>query len=134
MYKIRVKAKKYWKPTLVEEVHTATVWAMDYLHLDITPIPIHIKLCGPTTTFGDCVDLDHKIVVRLFSSPEWLGTLFHELTHAQQYLYGRLQLEFDHAYWNGVLFQRDDFEYSNEPWEVEARKIESKMQKKFLTF
>ena len=30
MYKIRVKAKKYWKPTLVEEVHTATVWAMDY--------------------------------------------------------------------------------------------------------
>jgi len=134
MYKIRVKAKKYWKSALVEEVHTATVWAVDYLRLDISPIPIHIKLCGPTTTFGDCVDLDHKIVVRLFSSPEWLGTLFHELTHAQQYLYGRLQLECDHAYWNGELFQRKDFKYSNEPWEVEARKIESKMQKKFLTF
>jgi len=134
MYKVRVKAKKHWKLPLVEEVHEATEWAFQHLELYVSPIPIHIKLCGPSTTFGDCVDLDHKIVVRLFYSSEWLGTLFHELVHAQQYLYGDLQLEFDHAYWQGHLFSRSAFEYSNEPWEVEARDLESKMCKLFLDF
>lgn len=134
LYKVKVKSKKYWGPTEVAEVHRAAQWGIRYLDIAISPIPIHIKLCGPSTSFGDCVDLDHKIVVRLFSSDEWVSTLFHELVHARQYLYGDLQLESSHAYWQGKLVERSDFEYPNEPWEIEAGMLETKMSKKFLDF
>lgn len=134
LYKVKVKSKKYWSPTKIAKVHRAAQWGINYLDLQISPIPIHIKLCGPSISFGDCVDLDHKIVIRLFSSPEWVGTLFHELVHTQQYLYGELQLEADHAYWKGKIFKRINLEYANEPWEVEAQEIESKMCKLFLDF
>jgi len=134
-YKIKVKAKKHWKPLEVEEVRRATVWAMRYLELDISPIPIKINLRGKVTSvYGDCLDLDHKIVIRLFSSTEWISTLFHELVHAKQYLYGDLQLENSYAYWKGRLLKRKNYDYSNEPWEIEAVKLEDEMTKKYLDF
>ena len=133
MLKIRVKAKAWWCPDVVEEVREAAKWACEYHDLDISPIPIHIKLCGPSDIYGDSIDLDYKIVVRLFACEEWLPTLFHEMTHAYQYVYGKLQLEMQYAYWLGTLIARDDFEYQQEPWEVEARKLEEKMTKDFLT-
>ena len=133
MLKIRVKAKAWWCPDVVNEVREAAKWACEYHDLDISPIPIHIKLCGPSDIYGDSIDLDYKIVVRLFACEEWLPTLFHEMTHAYQYVYGKLQLEMQYAYWLGTLIARDDFEYQQEPWEVEARKLEDKMTKDFLT-
>lgn len=133
MLKIRVKAKAWWCPDVVNEVREAAKWACEYHDLDISPIPIHIKLCGPSDIYGDSIDLDYKIVVRLFACEEWLPTLFHEMTHAYQYVYGKLQLEMQYAYWLGTLIARDDFEYQQEPWEVEARKLEEKMTKDFLT-
>lgn len=133
MLKIRVKAKAWWCPDVVEEVREAAKWACEYHDLDVSPIPIHIKLCGPSDIYGDSIDLDYKIIVRLFACEEWLPTLFHEMTHAYQYVYGKLQLEMQYAYWLGTLIIRDDFEYQQEPWEVEARKLEDKMTKDFLT-
>ena len=133
MLKIRVKAKNWWHPDVVEEVREAAKWACEYHDLTVSPIPIHIKLCGPSSIYGDSIDLDHKIVVRLFACEEWLPTLFHEMTHAYQYVYGRLQLEMQHAYWLGTLLVRDEFEYQQEPWEVEARSLEDQMTKEFLT-
>jgi hypothetical protein len=131
-YKIKVKSKKYWGQAEIAQVHRAARWAIKKLDIAISPIPVVIKLCGPSTIYGDCLDLDHKIVIRLFSSTEWVSTLFHELVHAKQYLYGELQLEHSHAYWKGKLVNRDDYEYSNEPWEIEASTLETKMAKKFL--
>ena len=131
--KIRVKAKKWWRPDVVKEVREAANWACNYHDLTVSPIPIHIKLCGPSDIYGDSVDLDHKIVIRLFACEEWLPTLFHEMTHAYQYVYGRLQLEFKHAYWLGNLLVRDELKYQQEPWEIEARKFEEEMTQKFLT-
>lgn len=133
MLKIRVKAKAWWCPDVVEEVREAAKWACEYHDLDVSPIPIHIKLCGPSDIYGDSIDLDYKIIVRLFACEEWLPTLFHEMTHAYQYVYGKLQLEMQYAYWLGTLIIRDDFEYQQEPWEVEARKLEEQMTKDFLT-
>ena len=133
MLKIRVKAKPYWGIEAVEQVRKAAAWACKYHDLLVSPIPIHIKLCRPSNIYGDSIDLDHKVVIRLFACEEWLPTLFHEMTHAHQYIYGRLQLELDHAYWLGNLIVRNKNEYQEEPWEVEARKCEEEMTKKFLT-
>ena len=133
MLKIRVKAKPYWGVEAVDQVRKAATWACKYHDLSVSPIPIHIKLCRPSNIYGDSIDLDHKVVIRLFACEEWLPTLFHEMTHARQYIYGDLQLELDHAYWKGKLVVRNKSKYQQEPWEVEARKFEKKMTKKFLT-
>lgn len=133
MLKIQVKAKGWWQPEVVKQLRKAATWACKHHDLMVSPIPIQIKLCGPSNIYGDSIDLDHKVVIRLFACEEWLPTLFHEMTHARQYIYGDLQLELDHAYWLGNLIVRNKNEYQEEPWEVEARKCEDEMTKKFLT-
>ena len=133
MLKIQVKSKGWWQPEVVKQLRKAATWACKYHDLMVSPIPIQIKLCGPSNIYGDSIDLDHKVVIRLFACEEWLPTLFHEMTHARQYIYGDLQLELDHAYWLGNLIVRNKNKYQEEPWEVEARKCEDEMTKKFLT-
>ena len=63
-----------------------------------------------------------------------MQTIFHELEHARQYIYGELQLENDHAIWKGKLVERIEDRYYEDPWEVQAREVEDKMEIKFLTF
>ena len=134
MYKVRIKAKAHWSRKDVRKVHRAASWAANYLNIGASPVPIHIKLCGPSTDFGDCLDLDSKILIRLYAHPRWERTLFHELVHVRQYLFGELELDFSFAYWHGERFDRKKLKYLDEPWEIEARKLERKMWKKYLDF
>lgn len=132
--KIKVKAKGLWTPVLVRQVRCMVHWAYEYHNLTNVCTPLQIKLCGPKEIYGDSMDLGHKIVVRLNYGEEWLSTLFHEMTHVQQYAYGRLVLEEKTALWEGGVINRSKVQYVDEPWEIEARKYETRMEKKFLTF
>ena len=134
MYKIKVKAKKHWPECTKNSVELIVNWAVKELDLDVSPVPIHIHLKGPADRWGDCIDLDTKVVVRIFFSDLWMQTIFHELEHARQYVYGELQLEHDHAIWKGKLIERIEDRYYEDPWEVQAREVEDKMEIKFLTF
>lgn len=137
MYKIKVKAKKRWHKARRKAAKQALAWGIKELELDVSPIPIVVKLCGdpqPEFRWGDSIDCDHKIMIRLFDTPLWIPTLFHELEHARQFIYGELELETDFAIWKGKTYKRSGDEYYEEPWEVQAREIEDQMETKFLTF
>ena len=134
MTKIKVKARKQWSKAERRLARAAVHLALGELDLGVTPIPIHIHLKGPADRWGDCIDLDTKVVVRIFFSDLWMQTIFHELEHARQYVYGELQLEHDHAIWKGKLIERIEDRYYEDPWEVQAREVEDKMEIKFLTF
>ena len=141
MYKIKVKAKNQWSINERSLVKQAVDFALDELDLRVTPVPIDIRLKGKSEIdFGDSIDLEYKIVVRLHKNDNWLSTLFHELEHARQYIYCELELEQDHAIWHGTLSTRDETnwdEYWNSPWERAAREKEVKLltafQKNLLT-
>jgi len=119
----------------------AVEFALDELDLRVTPVPIDVRLKGKSEVdFGDSIDLEYKIIVRLHKNDNWLSTLFHELEHARQYIYCELEPEHNHAIWQGTLSSRNAEnweEYWNSPWEVAARKKEVELlaafQKNLLT-
>lgn len=135
--RLKIKAKANWSYKERELVKIATEWALPRLSLDVSPVPIDIILKGECLDYGDALDLDHKIVIRLFKSDLWIETLFHELEHARQYIFCELALEDKSAYWKGELYDRSASQYYDEPWEVQARKVEEKLstefRKNFLT-
>jgi len=139
--KIRVKAKKQWSMAERQLAKKAVEFALDELDLRVTPVPIDVRLKGKSEVdFGDSIDLEYKIIVRLHKNDNWLSTLFHELEHARQYIYCELELEHNHAIWQGTLSSRNAEnweEYWNSPWEVAARKKEVELlaafQKNLLT-
>ena len=141
MTKVKVKAKKAWSVAERRLARAAIDFAMHELDLNVTPIPITVYLKGQhETDFGDSIDLGHKVVIRVNKTTNWLGTLFHEMEHARQYIYCELELENDHVMWRGTLSSRniDDYEeYWNSPWEVAAREKEVELfaafQKNLLT-
>ena len=141
MYKLKTKAKSHWSVPERHLVRAAIDFAVEELDLLVNPVPIDIILKGEhETDFGDSIDLEYKVVVRIFKSPNWLRTLFHELEHVRQYVYCELELEVDHAMWQGELATRniDNWdEYWNAPWEVAAREKEAELlvafQKNLLT-
>ena len=141
MIKLKTKARKTWTMAERRLARRAAEFAMSKLNLDVTPIPVDIRLKGTHEhDYGDSIDLGHKVVIRIFKNDNWLRTLFHEMEHARQYIYCELELEHNHAIWRGTLSSRmgqDWEEYWNSPWEVEARDKEEKLftafQKNLLT-
>lgn len=141
MYKLKTKAKKSWSVGERRLARKAIEFALDELDLQVTPVPIDIRLKGKSEVdFGDSIDLEYKIVIRLHKNNNWLSTLFHELEHARQYIYCELELEHDHAIWHGKLSKRNEGdwdEYWNSPWERAAREKEVELltafQKNLLT-
>ena len=141
MIKLKTKARKTWTMAERRLARRAAEFAMNKLNLDVTPIPVDIRLKGKHEhDYGDSIDLGHKVVIRIFKNDNWLRTLFHEMEHARQYIYCELELEHNHAIWRGTPSSRmgqDWEEYWNSPWEVEARDKEEKLftafQKNLLT-
>jgi hypothetical protein len=133
--KIRVKAKKAWTPLERTLVKAAFQYASDALELWLSPVPIEIILRGSDDSdYGDCIDLHDRIVVRLNKSDRWLSTLFHELEHARQYIFGELALETETAIWHDMQYTRDPEYYYEEPWEVQARAVEKNLFKDYTKF
>ena len=132
MLKVKVKAKKVWKPYEIAMMNSALQWAAEELEIFYSPVPITVKLKGYSGgDFGYCVDLDDRICITVCKHENYLKTLFHELEHARQYLDDELELEHETAVWKGKFYKRKAKGYYREPWEIKARKIERKLFKRF---
>ena len=69
-----------------------------------------------------------RIDIRSFNISAIVGTIIHEMCHAQQYQDGRLVVEAKDHKWNGevIASAKNHDEYLNLPWEIEARKMSEK--------
>jgi len=59
-------------------------------------------------------------------------TLLHEMVHVKQYLKGELRLGYKEKVWKGRKWNGDD--YTNYPWEKEARKLEESLYAEYVEF
>ena len=64
-----------------------------------------------------------------FNDYRMIRTIFHEMTHVKQFALGELELGTKVDKFKGKKYKRED--YWNAPWEVEARKAEKKMMRKW---
>lgn len=74
---------------------------------------------------GECGPIDDRYFemdVCLYGN--WLSTLAHEMVHIKQYL--RKELDWNLSAWKGKK-GFEDFDYWDAPWEIEARKLQTKL-------
>jgi len=130
--KLKTKAKKQWSRDSRKLVMQAAQYASDYLGLWASETPLTIILRDfECATHGDSLDMDYKCVVRLSRKGNWIKTLFHEMEHIRQFVDDELELEAKTAVWQGRVYDRTEIEYADEPWEVEANRVEEEL---FLSF
>jgi len=107
----------------------------EYLVINCRPIPKRMCMLGAAWKDDEICVID--VEVRQ-SFNKFFATLFHEMTHIEQFADDRLRVEDedkDAVYiWEGTKYARlhtlDD-EYNNSPWEVEADKKSERIMKKF---
>lgn len=64
------------------------------------------------------------------SVDNYTSTLLHELWHVYQHVKGDLKDKGSNRYWKGI--DHSDTDYSDQPWEVEAREMERKLLHSYL--
>ena len=64
-----------------------------------------------------------------FNDYRMIRTIFHEMTHVKQFARGELEMGTKVDKFKGKEYKRAD--YWTAPWEVEARKAEKKMMRKW---
>jgi len=86
--------------------------------------------------YGECYHLDKsKFWIRLDSELDrynLISTLAHEFVHVRQFDTGQLQFKAHCNKWDGSFYPNDGFKRNQEPWEIEARRLEKKLAKKYL--
>jgi len=71
-------------------------------------------------------DRKFRIDICLFGN--WLTTLAHEMVHLKQYL--RKEIDWNLSAWKGKDYDNSD--YWDAPWEIEARKFQTKLFNTFI--
>jgi hypothetical protein len=77
--------------------------------------------CGPIS------DRLYEMDVCLYGN--WLSTLAHEMVHIKQYL--RKEIDWNLSTWKGKK-GFEDIDYWDAPWEIEARKLQTKLLLSFI--
>ena len=78
---------------------------------------------------GLCESLDPRtFILDLALYGNWMSTLAHELVHVKQFARGELDPALQ--YWKGKNHM--DTEYWQQPWEIEARKLQQKLMKAYM--
>lgn len=129
------KAKKSWSKDQVQLTKKAVSWACHELGLKWWQGDLVIRFVGNyTNEFGGCSKLhEGRYIVWLHAEQKdkrLLRTIFHELTHVNQHIYDSFELlNCQDAVYCGKLYK--DYDYWTAPWEIEARKFETKLLKKY---
>jgi len=106
----------------------------EYLIINCRPIPKRMCMLGAAWKDQEIYVIDIEVRQCL---NKFFSTLFHEMTHIEQFADGRLcaEEEDEHTYiWEGVRRERlstIDDAYSNSPWELEADRKSEKVMRKF---
>ena len=124
-------------PSLCEDV---TAWFMNqFLPDNEVCVEIeHIQLDHPLT-FGYCSVMDSyrnpsHFLIELkpfMSEKKYIKTLFHELTHMRQWIEGRLWWDGQKSYF--CQESMEDYEYWDQPHEIEARSEEERLYNLYLS-
>lgn len=117
------KTHKSWKKYEVNAVeHQAELM---YLYFGLENVQIELRLKKDNSDFfGLCErESSNHIVIKLYHCDkltEMLSTVVHEMTHAKQFALNELK---DDLTWKGSK-KWQEAEYENQPWEIEAHKME----------
>ena len=69
---------------------------------------------------------------KIDSTDKLIQSICHEIMHAWQVSRGDLQITNKQAFWKGIDFSATS--YKNQPWEIEARKMEFDLYREFNLF
>lgn len=117
------KSHKSWKKYEVNAVeHQAELM---YLYFGLENVEIELRLKKNNPDFhGFCERESNKhMVITVYhcdNFTEMLSTVIHEMTHAKQFAFK--ELKDDHTWKGSKRWQ--GAEYDNQPWEIEAHKME----------
>ena len=125
-------------------------YAVKYLGLDKLrgEIMIDYERSLPEESYGECFGDRSEVAINIarttfgvtISREDKLKTLAHELTHAKQYLTGKLKCDTDiteeskmwKSVWEGKTYRYKPENEPKKPWEVEAVKFENEIYCKYL--
>ena len=134
---IKNKIKKgYWPAHRRELVNRAARWAVDHYGLwDLTIASDRLTIVYTKfkSAYGDAYQDGDDYIIRLsdrYNDKLTIMTVFHEMTHVKQYEFDNLDLG------TPATFKGKEYkvEYWDAPWEVEARKAEKKMWRKWKKY
>lgn len=150
--KVKRKAKTSWHTDWEQEIKSAAIFAAEQLNIAHKKATVEFRLKDDSASQYAGVQLSLSPLKRsviilnaaYLSSPKHiLSTVMHEMTHvAQEFHNGLVMDDTTEAHYDGMVYSFDSHEhfqeaYWNLPWEVEARKMEKKLLKKYkkrLTF
>ena len=109
-----------------------------YLPRHKLQIAVHHRGLLREGAYGFCTVMDSDYRPREFeiemhnklNIDDYTSTLLHELWHVYQHVKGDLKDKGEKRYWKGTDHSHTD--YSNQPWEVEAREMERKLYNCYL--
>ena len=132
-----IKYKKgYWPQHRRTLITRGVHWAVSHYglwDLTITSDRLRIVLTRFKSAYGDAYQDGDEYIIRLsdrYNDRLTLMTVFHEMTHVKQYEFDGLDLGTPSTF-KGKAF---DVDYWDAPWEVEARKAEKKMWRKWKKY
>lgn len=146
----RHKSKKGWNATKRWAVLNALNFVAEWYGLEQENLHITLKMCN-FDHFGDCVaKKEGHYILRLsgkYPVVELIKTIFHEMTHVEQYESGRLEAQVLNihpdgtatvdTHWDGRFYSSNEqstlWSYYS-PWEREARKMEKKIWKQYRKY
>ena len=134
MYKIKVK-KGYWPAERQHMLYGVINFAINELDLadEIRAYPLKVILTNfKSDYYGDSWMHETGYEIRLnsrFNDKRVIQSVFHEMTHVKQFAFDGLELGSRTDKFHGKKYRRVD--YWDAPWEVEARKMEKKLLRKW---
>ena len=134
MYKIKVK-KGYWPAERQHMLYGVVNFAINEFDLadEIRAYPLKVILTNFKSDYY-CYSWMHETgyEIRLnsrFNDKRVIQSVFHEMTHVKQFAFDGLELGSRTDKFHGKKYRRVD--YWEAPWEVEARKMEKKLLRKW---
>jgi len=118
----------------VEVVNELCDFALSFFGLENFDGDLEVTVTDEIDAMGYACVVDNQCELEINpnqSFEEFAKTIFHEMTHIDQELDGRLVAAQcnNHARWNGKEY--DSTDYWNAPWEQEAYMLEEVMWKKY---
>ena len=121
--------KTWWSPKDVTLVTKAIRFAA--LRYGMKNLELNVKLGKPSKKYDgfSAHDDDLGFKIWIYPGDALIRTIFHEMTHVKQTWYGELDLNAPGApRWKG---KKCKAKYRNQPWEIEARKMEKVLYKEW---
>ena len=134
MYKIKIK-KGWWPWERQQLAVKALDFAIKHYELQDECVDYPVKLIltkFKDNYYGDSWMHEWGYEIRInsrFNDYRMIRTIFHEMTHVKQFARGELEMGTKVDKFKGKEYKRAD--YWTAPWEVEARKAEKKMMRKW---